>query len=328
MIIIITGIQIAIVLLSLILFVQARINRENAIIAEELNPAQKVYIVDGDIKLGDFAAVLPYWARQGIIELLINGTTLTLIKKKELSGEVSKEQGILFQGLFFEKDTCTLGLPQADLLKCLRSARTALITGFEDTGKRIFTKVSMRNKGIIGFMLFISILLQSFIVLKEIRDYSPAIENVTFVIGVIGISSAICFTIVNTVKNIRKRDCKSASLYYLSLLLLFMQYIAAAGVVWFVSVYLKGLLAVAISSCVAYLFLSLCYLFICKRTEINIPIEKYSYKADILFEETKDMIQDIQQCNEMYEHLNTIRLIWDDADKVKLPGNNIPVSYN
>ena len=328
MIIIMTGIQMVIVLLALILFAEARIKKESAVIAEELNPVQKIYIVDGEIKLGDFAALLPFWARQGIMELLNDGTKLTLVKKRELSEEVSKEQAILFQGLFLDKDICTLGLPQADMLTCLRSARMALINGFEDSGKRIFTKISMRNKGIISFMLFISILLQSFIVLKEIRDYSPIMEDVTFVIGVIGISSAVYFAISSTLKNLKKRDSSSAVMFYLSLLFLFMQYITAACVVGFVFVYLKGLLVVTISACVAYLVLTLGYLFICKRTNTNIPFEKYSYKEDMLFAETKDLIQDPVQCNEIYERLNTIRLIWNDADKVKLPGNNIPVSYN
>ena len=56
---IVTGLEIAIIFLSFLLFIQAKTTKESATIKHKLNPLQKKYITFGDIQLGDLVSLFP-----------------------------------------------------------------------------------------------------------------------------------------------------------------------------------------------------------------------------------------------------------------------------
>lgn len=325
---IINGLEITFIILSVLLFIQAKTTKESATIEREPNPLQKKYITFGDIQLGDLVSLFPYWAKQGIVDLILSENTIVLRKKSELQLDVSAEQHTLFQILFAKKEHVTLGTVSPDLLCDLRSVKSTLLCIFDQKNHRAFTKISMRNKTILQFLLFFSILIHSYVILKEIKEYSPNMETVTFLSGVIGISFAIFFSVLTTIKHLQKGPLYNRFLHVFSFPLLLIQYFFLFVITWFVSIRLKSFLFTTILACTAYLCITLLLLFITKRTETFIDTSKYQKNIDYLYEETKNLYDNPVMCQQVYSRLQNIKLIWDDAEKVKIPGNDIPVSYS
>lgn len=320
--------QIAIIILSSILFLWARLNRETSAFHENFNPAQKAYVAKaGDVTLGDVVSLIPHWVKNGIVDLQPQDGGLILLKRREIPPHISQEQKELFYVLFDGKSTCRLTVPDKELVKQLQKAKEALMAGMENAGSRVFTRASVRSQWQISLLLFLSIALYCYVLLDEIRQYADAMEPFVFVMGTIGISFAIWATLKRVMKKIVQRRHQPKVKTTLAVAGLIAQYTVACGAAVFVAIYLPALLLLALISLCAAVLLTLFYIFVRKYTDVGASLANTLDAQDILYKETWDLYPDKAKCDEIYRLLKNVQGVWDDAETLKIADNNIPVNY-
>lgn len=330
MIMVIAIIQSIIIIVATVLFISARIIRERASFTSVVNPAKQLFMIKGEVTLGDLTILIPFWAKQGVIQLHPDGRKLTIIKKRELSIKAQPEEIKLFNTLFMCSDCCTLGIPTDEILKNLGQAKIELIKECEREGQRLFTKASVRGKGQLSFLLFVSICLYLFTILGELRNYSDEMVLFTFIMGTAGICFGLYVIVTRTINRLIKWNSNTTGINMLSILILIMQYVVNIGVTVFVWIYLNEYFIVSLISLIAYILISQFCIFARKRTDngdYNYLLERKS-SEEMLYQQILELAYNTEQSNMIYSSLNTIRLVWDDAERVKIPGNYIPVSYN
>ena len=327
MVVILGWVQLAIILLAAVLFFRARIVREASDFLGAPNPAQKAYIMKGEVSLGDLVALLPYWTKKNLVELRPENGGLLLIKKNTLPANTSPEQSALFQSVFAEGGTRFLGVPKGDFLKQIGLAKTALSANSETTGSRIYTGASSGGKKWVRFLLFVSMQLYGLSLFREISLYSEPMEPVVFIIGVFGIIFAVWYTVTRTSFVLARRRHLTTAKKILTAVALVVQYLMAAGIVLFASRYLPEYLMLSLFSFAAYVLLPLFCVFIDKRTDAAAVLCGQDKIEDILYAETRELYPDVSSCDAVYRLLETLRVVWDDAETLKITGNAIPVRY-
>ena len=228
---------------------------------EGMTPAEVGYIIDGSVDNRDVTSLLIYWADKGYLTLTEQEKEDILITKvKDISPDAKEFEQTMFAALFNGRDSVKVSGLKNTFYATMESTKTQVELSF--AARRIFTKISMKMQGFIGFLTAIPIVISFFFAVFQ--DSQSIMSAGIFSFIVLGLILAPVYVLIGLVRKWRGLEHGKRMLKLIGSLILL-------GVVFLVYLGLMSVLfdlfLVSAASIAATMIAAICAMFVRKRTD-------------------------------------------------------------
>lgn len=315
---VVTGIELLLLALTLIVFLVGKVTPGNASLSGSLTPAHLSYIRKGYIQYGDLAALIPYWTRRGVIDTVFTETGAPICTKKaDAAGSLSQDERGLLDALFDVSGPFSPYYIDTAMKARLLSAQATVEADFRTERYGAFTRASMKARTMIRLLGFFSIAIALYDLMLYFLD-EPA-EQFGGILAAIGITLLLTNPMRKLTNIVSKKARHGINAILLPLIGMLLLFLIAIGIALFVAVYMPEKAWTAWLMIGNYIASSVLYLFALKRTAAAKQISDASGLEDPLAREVSLMNLNETENSRMLEVMRVVEEAWNEAEKVRVP---------
>ncbi|MHB1314485.1 MAG: DUF2207 domain-containing protein [Christensenellales bacterium] len=262
---------------------------------DNLTPAEVGYVIDGCVDNKDITSLIIYWADKGYLSLSEEKKhDLRITKLRELPENAMFFEKTMFDDLFKKGDSVSVSSLKNTFYTTMESTKTAVKNSF--IGRDIFTSLSMKLQGLLGFLTALPIVLSFFLTIwYDSGDFTTPIFVSIFALGLI---LGPVYALISLIKCWRSLENKKRVARLVGSVVLlgiaFAVYLVFMGFVF-------DFLLLGVASVAATMVTAVCTMFIRKRTTYGASLlGKILGFKNFMEKAEKDRIEKLIEANPNY----------------------------